>query len=360
MRRCMALAAVFCVSAFNQTVHASDLAPDDGFVSLPPTVELALVVASLTDLGRDSGRQIDRSTPYYSTVEAYFRPYAKMSAVADLPEDFNLPRLVGNAADFDIDRNDNIVEVDQSGSLWGDADGDLFRRMRPDLEAFAEVSGFISFYERHHEEYATLIKATTEMVDPQDIRAWLEAEFSARPGPARIIVSPLMAGLNWTTLYKNEQRIWIKAPDPSVVVETSALDRMHFVRSVFTEIDHAYVNPVAATMEADIAFAFEQTARWATTQAAKNYPTAELQFNEYMTWAAFLLYAAERLTEEDFILLKERTVSIMVDGRGFRAFESFADKALVLRKAPRRRVEAMIPDLISWSRNSADTDNVSQ
>jgi len=349
-----ALAAAFCVYVCNQTVQASDALRDDTFVSVPPTVELALVVASLTDLGRQEGRQIRRDTPYYSAVEAHFRAYADMGAVVGLPDGFNLPRLVGNAADFAFDRNGRIVEVDRTGSLWKDAEGDLFRRMRQDLEEFAYASGFMSFYENHRDDYAVLIRATEEMVDPQDMRAWLEAEFSARPGPARIIVSPLMAGFHWTTLYKSEQRIWIKPPDPAAVIATSSVDRMRFVRSVFTEVDHSYVNPVTETMEADIAAAFRETTRWATTQAAENYPTAELQFNEYMTWAAFLLYAAERLPAEEFNRLKEQTVSVMVKGRGFRAFGVFADKAISLRNSSGRKVEAIIPDLVAWCRDSAD------
>lgn len=130
---------------------------------------------------------------------------------------------------------------------------------------------------------------------------------------------------------------------------------MRFVRSVFTEVDHAYVNPVTAKMAADVVEAFGRTAHWATTQAAANYPTAELQFNEYMTWAVFILYAAERLGADDFVRLKEKTVSIMKKGRGFRAFDVFADKAIALRNASERRIEAMIPDLIAWSRDHAET-----
>jgi len=349
-----ALVAAFCIYLCNPTVQASEALREDAFVSLPPTVELALVVASLTDLGREKGRQIRRDTPYYSAVEAHFRAYADMGAVAGLPDGFNLPRLVGNAADFAFDRKGRIVEVDRSGSLWKDAEGDLFRRMRQELEEFADASGFMSFYEKHRDDYAALIEATDQMVDPQDMRAWLEAEFSARPGPARIIVSPLMAGFHWTTLYKSEQRIWIKPPDPAAVAAVSPVDRMRFVRSVFTEVDHSYVNPVTEAMEAEIAAAFRETARWATTQAAENYPTAELQFNEYMTWAAFLLYAAERLSADEFIGLKEGTVSVMVKGRGFRAFGVFADKAIELRESSGRRVEAIIPDLVAWCRDSAD------
>jgi len=73
-----------------------------------------------------------------------------------------------------------------------------------------------------------------------------------------------------------------------------------------------------------------------------------------MTWAAFLLYAAERLPAEEFNRLKEETVSVMVKGRGFRAFGVFADKAISLRNGSGRRVEAIIPDLVAWCRDSAD------
>jgi hypothetical protein len=328
---------------------------NDGFVSLPETVELALVVAALSELGRQKGQQIDRSGTYFEEVEAHFSAFADQPAVTNLSADFNLPRLAGNAADFAFDSNGRLLEVDSSGSLWNDTEGDLFRKMRPDLEAFAQASDFLGFYEKHRDDYAVLIEATESMINSDDMQNWLEAEFSERPGPPRVIVSPLMAGLNWTTLYKAEQRIWIRAPDPSFAASGLSLDRMRFAQWVFTEVDHAYVNPATAKLTDGIAVAFAKTQIWASPVAAANYPTAELQFNEYMTWAAFLLYASDRLARDEFITLKAEVIKTMVGGRGFRAFEAFADQAMLLRERSNNPVEKTIPVLMQWSQAYADS-----
>jgi len=337
------------------TSAQSSQSRNDGFVSLPETVELALVVSALSELGRENGQQIDRSGAYFQEVEAHFAEFADQPAVTSLSADFNLPRLAGNAADFAFDSDGRLLEVDSSGSLWNDAEGDLFRKMRSDLEAFAQASDFRGFYEKHRDEYAVLIEATEAMINSDDMQNWLEAEFSARPGPPRVIVSPLMAGLNWTTLFKTEQRIWIKAPNPSFAASGSSLDRMRFAQWVFTEVDHAYVNPSTAKLTDEIAVAFANTPFWASSEAATNYPTAELQFNEYMTWAVFLLYASDNLAPDEFITLKEEVFRTMVAGRGFRAFEAFADQAMLLRERSNTSVEKTIPSLMQWSRAYADS-----
>jgi len=327
---------------------------NEGIVSLPETVELAFVVAALSELGRVSGQQINRGGAYYEDVEAHFSEFTGLPAVASLSADFNLPRLAGNAADFAFDSDGRLVEIDDSGSLWNDAEGDLFRMMRSDLEAFAQASDFRGFYEKHRDDYAVLIDATEAMINSDDMQIWLEAEFSARPGPPRVIVSPLIAGLNWTTLYKSEQRIWIKAPNPSFVASGSLLDRMRFTQWVFTEVDHAYVNAATARLADEIAVAFANTPVWASPGAAENYPTAELQFNEYMTWAAFLLYASDRLAPDEFIILEEEVVKTMAVQRGFLAFEAFADQAMLLRERSNTPMEMTIPVLMQWSQAYAD------
>lgn len=323
-------------------------------IAVPETVELAFIVAALSELDRERGGQIDRATPYFRAVEAHFRPFADMPAIADLPADFNLPRLAGNAADFAFDEDGRIVEVDRSGSLWGDTSGDRFRAMRDELERFAQASGFREFYAAHQPTYAAGINATAELIDLADMTRWLNDEFSARPGTARVYVSPLTQGLHWTTLYKPEQRIWIKAPDADEVENASALERMRYARTVFTEIDHAYVNPTTAAMPvADVEAAFGNIDHWADGEAVY-YSSAALQFNEYMTWAVFLIYAQERLEPSDFEALYAGVTGLMVRNRGFIAFEALASEALQQRRTSGLTAEALMPVMLDWALAQTD------
>ena len=320
--------------------------PDPEVVSVSETVELAMVVAALKERSRTGRRQTRAEGPYVSAVLSHFGPHVDHPAVLRLSDDFNLPRLAGNAADFEFSATGELVEIDGSGSIWKDQEGDLFRRLREELEDFAMASDFRSFYAEHAELYAGLVDATVRMMEPEDMRSWLQTEFSARPGPVRIFVSPLIGGLNWTTLYKPTQRIWVSAPSPD---HASNLDRVRAGRRVFTEMDHGYVNPATAPWATEIAIAFSDTERWATEAAAQSYPTAQLRFDEYMTWATFLLYARDRLSEEEYAALAPDHVAFMEERRGFSSFGAFVERAMELAAESDDRVESLIPAMIEWS-----------
>ncbi|WP_295694168.1 DUF4932 domain-containing protein [uncultured Maricaulis sp.] len=330
-------------------ISAQEASDSDFVIAVPETVELAFIIAALSELDRENGAQINRRSDYFADIAAYFEPYMDLPAIADLPPAFNLPRFAGNAADYAFNESGGLVEVDDSGSLWRDSDGDRFRAMLGELESFAMTSGFREFYRSRESLYSANIDATRQMVDPEDMTGWLVAEFSAREAPIRIYVSPLTGGLNWTTLYKPEQRMWLQAPDADNVAQSTVLDRMRFARSVFTELDHSYVNPVSAGMVDEVNAAFSDATVWASQQAISQYPTAELQFNEYMTWAVFLLYASDRLDAADYETLRPEVVNVMENRRGFRAFGAFTHALAERRADTGQRIEDLFPAMLDWS-----------
>lgn len=85
-----------------------------------------------------------------------------------------------------------------------------------------------------------------------------------------------------------------------------------------------------------------------TDRAREYYPSGELQFNEYMTFAVFLMFAADHLSAPAFAELKDDVVSMMVKRRGFPAFEFFADEALDRYGNDEDIAETLIPSLIEW------------
>jgi hypothetical protein len=324
-------------------------------VSLPESVELALIIASLTPLGRESGGSIDRNGAYFAAVEAHFGSHAAHPAVTHLGSEFNLPRFVGNAADFSFDATGALVESDSSGSLWGDRHNDLFRNDLESVRRFAEDTSFRRFFAAQAQLYAALVATTRAFVDPVDMRGWLDANFAARPGPVRIYVSPLMAGHHWTTLDKPEQRLWISAPRaPTKTV--SRLDQLRYGRSIFTELDHAYVNPVTARHAQAVRGALGDRRMWADERASRNYPTPELLFNEYMTYAVFLMYAADRLEDDELVALADHLSDLMVKSRGFIAFDRFAEEALArYRSRGGAAAESLIAPMIAWCRRQGSS-----
>lgn len=320
----------------------------------PETVELAMVVTMLSELD-PGGQSVQRSGPYAEAVTAHFAPHTDHPLFEALGDSFNLPRLAGNAADFAFNEEGQIIEIDDTGSLWGDTDGDLFRRHLALLQDFADQSDFLAFYEAQQPVYNAALSDLQAQTDSAGMTAWLEDNFTARPGPMRIIVSPLIDGFNWGTLFKPQTRIWVAPPvGGTPASEKSDYDRVNDGYSVFTELDHSYVNPATTLILDQVEPGFSQLDEWAGQgTGARAYATAELQFNEYMTWAVYLMYAADQLPAEAFGELKEEFVSFMVDRRGFIAFDDFADEALRLFQSGMTAEETM-PVLAAWARDYVD------
>jgi hypothetical protein len=179
------------------------------------------------------------------------------------------------------------------------------------------------------------------------MRRWLEKNFSARPGPMKIIISPLIGGLNWTTLYKAETRMWL-APPKIDSEQVSQYQKILSAYSIFTELDHSYVNPFTKVIMQNVEKMFADIDDWATKNTgASDYSTPELQFNEYMTWSVYLMYASDRLNDEDFAKLNSAIVKFMSDQRGFKKFSEFNNKALDLYRSRQISAEQVMKTLVS-------------
>lgn len=99
-------------------------------VELPERVELAMIVAVISDLDPD-GQMIRPNGPYVEAVEARFSSYADHAVFDALGADFNLPRLAGNAADFAFNEDGDLIETDGTGSIWGIGTAIYFAGTRP-------------------------------------------------------------------------------------------------------------------------------------------------------------------------------------------------------------------------------------
>lgn len=304
-------------------------------VTHEPT-ELAWILAGLSPLGR-GGDSLNRDTPYWEAAETWFAPFVQHPAVITLGADFNLPRLIGNAANYSFSDRDTLLRTPNSRQMWGDARGDLFTRRRREIEEFARESRARTFLSEQRATFDAVRATLAAAVDLADMQAWLETQFSARPAPMQVFVSPVTGGFNFTNLDPVTPRLWVPAVDPA----QTDYARFSVVRSIFTEMDHNYVNPITAGLGRS-AFAFMTQANgWASAEAWSDYTSAELVVNEYMTFAAFLAYAQDRISGDDLVRTETATRRMM-ERRGFLRFGEFAD--VVTRERKRfARLEALYP-----------------
>jgi hypothetical protein len=73
-----------------------------------------------------------------------------------------------------------------------------------------------------------------------------------------------------------------------------------------------------------------------------------------MTWAVFLLFVHDRLSEPDFETIRQLTVQLMEGSRRFQRFGGFSAQLLTLyeERAPGTTVAALFPPIIAWASTS--------
>jgi hypothetical protein len=193
------------------------------------------------------------------------------------------------------------------------------------LEDFAEETGFREFYAEHgpfYEEQGASYKAK---VPVERMWEWLETQFPARYDAYSVVFSPLINASHNTIRFEHngfrECIMVVGGPDllagrtNDARVEEAALSR-----HVFTEIDHNYVNPVSARYAGRINDALADLDAW---NEQDGYASAVATFNEYVTWAIFIIYAADYYQDEVLAPVRDHEIRSMEEGRGFPRFGAF-------------------------------------
>lgn len=324
---------------------------EEQVIQVNETVELALILAALSELDRSTNNSIKRNTDYYTELEEYFKVYRNHPVFDKLGSDFNLPRLAGNAANYKFDEAGKLYLLEGSQDLWKDSANNYFANNLSDIQDFADKSEYRKFFSSKQDLYAGYVQNTAEAVDEKDMIDWLAAQFDIEVRPVKVFISPLMSGFHWTTLYSKQQRIWINPFDPAKMKDLNAFEKLRYARVIFTELDHGYVNPVSSKHVEQIEKAMSDAEIWGNIRDAQYYSSPELKFNEYMTWSVYLLYVKDKLGDqpEEFNKIFEQTSRVMNRGRGFIQFDAFATKSLELYGSkPSKKVQDIQMEMILW------------
>jgi len=319
-------------------------------VETPEVYELANVILAITDYGQADPLEVQKGTPYHAEVMAHFgrfRGHALIRAVNYSRaqwEDYLGFR--SDAYAFAFDRGGRLRRT----STFQATTRRPFDAQLALVEDFARVSGFRAFYRARAGFFRTLreLYAASYLLD--DSRAFLEREFGREhSGEYRAILSPLVGRMNAQRVlgqaqlgFVNVARGLLTDGGTGALSERERLTEFH---TLFTEMDHLYVNPVSAGHAALIARQFDP-ARW---NRGDGYGSALDTFNEYMTWALYDLLARER-----FGAAAETSIAnwhYINKGRGFIASELFAEKLAQLYRdrPPGTRIRDLYPALLAWT-----------
>ena len=225
----------------------------------------------------------------------------------------------------------------------------------PLLESFAAASDFRAFYAANRDTYDLETRRLERLTPVRQMWDWLEAEYPTRVDGYVTVVSPLTHTVQNIVRIEGDGYLEsiIFAPVPPVAVEPvgegEAATRREVEVSgiVFTEYDHAYVNPSIEPLAAEIEAAMADLDAW-NRQAG--YRSGSETFAEYMTWAVFVLYVDAHYAPEVAAWARAETVRAMDAQRGFTRFEPFLDALTVLYDArgEGETLADLTPALVRW------------
>ncbi|MEM9329552.1 MAG: DUF4932 domain-containing protein, partial [Bacteroidota bacterium] len=293
---------------------------------------------------------VKHSSSYYDEVIDHFRPFSGepiVGIVEEIVRTGGYAPIKMDACGFQFEGESIVKDITYDRLNWG-----IVNYVEPwldELESFASKTDFRSFYQRHerfYEESIALLEDQTQVRNQWD---WIENISEITYDHYWITFSPLTGGSHSTNRFEGtsfkQTAMFISGPIEDSQYSTAVKNAL-MTRVLFTEIDHNYVNPVSDQYLADISDALKDLSTWSTNS---NYPSAYLVFNEYMTWALFILYASEHLSEEDFTQVNELVERQMVESRRFRRFAQFNDALLDIYESQTvKSIEALFPEILTW------------
>jgi len=332
---------------------------------IPAVYELMHIAFALTNNSSTSKsfyyNVIDTSKPYYKEVITYFSAYKNHELIQKLNKHlkksqmryiYNL--LKGyNSSSFE----NNIVKNKRFPFFHG-LMYSFNSVSRKTLEDFAKASNFQSFYNNHQLYYQEVLQDVTNKLQVTKIQLWLENEFASKYDKYNIIVSPLMRATHFTRnfKYKGEKSstMWVADAfgyNKNLYTDTQIAGI--FTGTVFTEIDHNYVNPVSDNFKKELnqIMGGNNREKWIKSNGdGKYYGTGYKVFNEYMTHAVYLVYTNSIYSKNDQAVLEKSRIRLMADMRKYYRFEDFYQqlKTLYTSKKEGETITSLYPQMLEW------------
>ncbi|MBT3392427.1 MAG: DUF4932 domain-containing protein [Elusimicrobiaceae bacterium] len=341
----------------NKNIHKSEQQYSSWNVEVPEVRELVNILFAITPEGLAGDLKLYRVMDegleyreYYKDVLEHFTPFREHPTAKKFKEivehgtrDENYFKFNLASFYYSFDGNKIIQKIDRRSGLEKHISG---------LEDFALKSNFREFYKKHQNFYKKIIQDQKKATPVDKQWSWLESQFSNKIDEYNILISPLVYGFHCTERIENDGHteivMSINAPGN---LESNIGEDLQ--RTIFTEIDHNYVNPVSDKYKDDIDIAFKNRKVWVKSDkfnesyGNKGYPL----FNEYMTWAVFLLYIHDTSSKQVLLEAEDITIKFMEEKRKLINFGNFYEELLRIYKKKKKgeKISNLYPQIIEWS-----------
>ena len=318
-------------------------------IELSENYELGNIILALTKYGKSDPWDVQKIPPYYNEIISYFEPvknHTLLDSVNYSRKDWK--KFLGFRTDF------YAFSFDQNGNLKRNYPFNSFGPEEVDknlelINDFIKKSNYRNFYNQHKKFYNQLISNYKEYYFIDKSFSFLDKfvpNSKLNHGDYVIAISPLVGGQNshrdidslTTVDFPNigEDLILGKMND-------NILERITDNHSIFTEMDHGYVNPISEKYSESIAKNFDLK-KWDNESGY----TGINSFNEYMTWAIYDIFISDNFSNEKTdsisnIYWKQNAT------RGFIAQNLFSKKLIELHKKNKsKNLEELYLPMLKW------------
>ncbi len=331
-------------------------------IEVPEVYELANIAIAISNFGLENPNAVRKQGDYYDQVMERFLPFKDHPLIAKIDSGIgtSTARFYAfreNSVRYAFE-GDRIVPGGTYPESWRSS-LDIFTENLQFVEDFSRQSQFREFYRINIPSYERQIQFYRDKVRVRRMWVWLESHFSQRYDSYKIVFSPLIGGSHSTRRCEDngfaEVLAFISGPRSITSEQIDKVREGLLERMVFTEIDHNYVNPTTWNDWFKVGRAFRKIEMW---NRQEGYQEPMSTFNEYMTWAVFLLYARDQYEDADFEEIESSVVNTMVDQREFVLFEQFGEKLLELYQNRKKgqTVVDLYPGILSWATEIAETE----
>ncbi len=312
--------------------------------------ELGNIILALTQYGRTDKWDVQKVSPYYDKVLSYFEPVKNHP----LLDSANYSRtewkkFLGFRTDM------YAFSFDENGKLKRDYPFNSFGPQEVDknldlINDFIAKSNYRKFYKDHLDFYDRIISNYKEFYFMSQSKAFLD-KIAEKPQPESrkeyvIAISPLVGGQNCHRDIDSFKTVDFPNISQDLILGNQSVNlnsRIVENHSIFTEMDHGYINPISDKY-ADLIAAKFNLQKW---DKGSGYSGIN-SFNEYMTWAVYDLFIKENFPEvADSIALQWQYQNA---ARGFIAQNLFANKLseLYFSRKGKVKIESLYKPLLKW------------
>jgi hypothetical protein len=319
-------------------------------IELSESYELGNIILALTNYGKTDPWDVQKIPPYYNEIMTYFEPvknHPLLDSVNYSRKDWK--KFIGFRSDM------FAFSFDSNGKLKRDYPFNLFDTIKDAdkylnlINDFAAKSNYREFYNNHKDFYSKLISNYREYYFIDKSYAFLDKIAKKPNGNNKtyvIAISPLVGGQNCHTDI-DSIKTTVDFPNIGKDLILGKFDnieqRIIDNHTIFTEIDHGYINPISEKYSKPIEENFDLK-KWDKNSGYNGIAS----FNEYMTWAIYDLFIQENFP-------KEKTDSIsniywkQNATRGFIAQNLFSKKiSKFYRKS--KNIESLYDPMLKWSK----------